>query len=75
MKPTSEQTRKGVLSAVSRLPEGLLTMKSSFRYPMELSDVASAPHPAAVDPSTAYGCVDWFIYPEPHYPEAKAVHV
>jgi hypothetical protein len=69
MKPTSEQTRKGVLSAVPCPPEDLLNMKSSFRYTMKLSDAAGTPHPAVVDPSTAYGCVDWFIYPD-----SKAVH-
>lgn len=70
MKQTSEQTRKGVLSAVPCLPDDLLTMKSSFRHPMEVSVEASELHPPVVDPSTAYGCVDWFIYPDP-----KPVHV
>jgi hypothetical protein len=65
MKPTSEQTRKGVLSAVPFPPEDLLNLTSSFRYPIESSDAAMAPHPAVVDPSTCYGCVDWFIYPDP----------
>jgi len=65
MKPTSEQTRKGVLSAVHLPPEDLLNMKSFFRYTAESSEVGTAPRPAAVDPTTAYGCVDWFIYPDP----------
>ena len=73
MKPTSEQTRNGVLSAVPLLPEDLLNMKSFFRCVTEpSSDVGPAPHPASVDPSTAYGCVDWFIYPDP---DSKAAHV
>jgi hypothetical protein len=67
MKPTSEQTRNAVLSAVPFLPEDLLTSDSFFRYSTTLTerthDVA-APHPAAVDPSSAYGCVDWYIYPD-----------
>jgi len=64
MKPTSEQTRNGVLSAVSPRPEDLLNMKSFFRGVTEPSDVGTARHPASIDPSTAFGCVDWFIYPD-----------
>jgi hypothetical protein len=72
MKPTSEQTRKGVLSAVpSYMPEDL-KMRSFFRHsPTEPSDAVAASRPAGVDPSTAYGCVDWFIYPD----APKAAHV
>jgi hypothetical protein len=70
MKPTSEQTRNGVLSAVS-LPEDLLKMRSFFRYVTDPSDVGTNPRPASVDPSTAFGCVDWFIYPE----DPKSAHV
>jgi hypothetical protein len=66
MKPTSEQTRKGVLSAVPLLPEDLLKMRSFFRYtPTESSDTVTVHRSAAVDPSSAYGCVDWYIYPDP----------
>lgn len=65
MKPTSEQTRKGVLSAVPFVPQDSPSMKSFFRYTTEPSSSAAAPNPAVVDPSTAYGCVDWFIYPDP----------
>jgi hypothetical protein len=65
MKPTSEQTRKGVLSAVPFLPEDLLKMRSFNRYtPIESAEASRVSRPAPVDPSTAYGCVDWFIYPE-----------
>lgn len=72
MNPTSEQTRKGVLSAVpSNMPEDL-RMRSFFRYnPTGPSDAVAASRPASVDPSTAYGCVDWFIYPD----TPKAAHV
>ena len=64
MKPTSEQTRNGVLSAVPFLPEDLLNMRSFFRYNPQPSDASAAQHASAVDPLTAYGCVDWFIYPD-----------
>jgi hypothetical protein len=72
MKPTSEQTRKGVLSAVpSYMPEDL-RMRSFFRCnPAGPADAVAASSPASVDPSTAYGCVDWFIYPD----APKAAHV
>jgi hypothetical protein len=65
MKPTSEQTRKGVLSAVpSYMPEDL-RMRSFFRYsPTEPSGASAASRSATVDPSTAYGCVDWYMYPD-----------
>jgi len=62
MKPTSEQTSNITHSVIPFLTEDLLTMRSSFfRYNTESSD--AAPHPAAVDSSSAYGCVDWYIYP------------
>jgi hypothetical protein len=64
MKPTSEQTRNAVLSAVPILPEDLLVMKTLFGYgAAQTPEVASA-HPAAVDPASAYGCVDWYLYPD-----------
>lgn len=65
MKPTSEQTRNGVLSAVPFLPEDLLNMRSFFRYSSQPPDANTTQHSSAVDPLTAYGCVDWFIYPDP----------
>jgi hypothetical protein len=66
MKPTSEQTRKGVLSAVPFLPEDLLNGKSFFRFNnAQPADAGATAHATAVDPLTAYGCVDWFIYPDP----------
>lgn len=65
MKPTSEQTRKGVLSAIPFLPEDLLKMRSFHRYdPTEPSESPAVPRSVVVDPSTAYGCVDWYIYPD-----------
>ena len=64
MKPTSEQTRKGVLSAVPFLQEDLVKMTSFHRYiPTEPADDVAG-RSAVVDPSTAYGCVDWYIYPD-----------
>jgi hypothetical protein len=39
-------------------------MKSFFRYTTEQTEVAAGPRPAVVDPSSAYGCVDWYIYPD-----------
>ncbi len=63
MKPTSEQTRKGVLSAVSPRAEDLLNMKSFFRCVTDPSE-GTTPRPASIDASTAFGCVDWFIYPD-----------
>jgi len=59
MKPTPEQTRNAVLSAVP-FPEELLTLKSEA---VAIGRPISA-HPLAVDPSSAYGCVDWYIYPD-----------
>ncbi len=72
MKPTSEQTRNGVLSAVPLLPEDLANMKSFFRRVTEPAHGVTAPHSPSVDPSTAFGCVDWFIYPDP---DPKAARV
>jgi hypothetical protein len=59
MKPTPEQTRNAVLSAVP-FPEELLLLKSE---PVAQVHPTSA-HPPAVDPSSAYGCVDWYLYPD-----------
>jgi hypothetical protein len=58
MKPTPEQTRNAVLSAVP-FPEELLLLKSEPVAPVH----PSSGHPPAVDPS-AYGCVDWYLYPD-----------
>lgn len=58
MKPTPEQTRNAVLSTVP-FPEALLTLKSEA---VAIGNPTSA-KPMAVDPS-AYGCVDWYIYPD-----------
>jgi hypothetical protein len=55
MKPTSEQTRNAILSAV---------LESSFRNATAVEATpAAAPQPTILDPSLAYGCVDWYIYP------------
>jgi hypothetical protein len=63
MKPTSEQTRNAILSAVP-FPEELLILESSFRNTAEPAHAVAAPHPTTLDPSLAYGCVDWYIYPD-----------
>jgi hypothetical protein len=64
MKPTSEQTRNAILSAVP-FPEELLILESSFRNTAtEPEHAGAAPHPTTVDPSLAYGCVDWYMYPD-----------
>jgi hypothetical protein len=60
MKPTPEQTRNAVLSAVP-FPEELLLRSES---PDPVLVHPNSAHPLAVDPSSAYGCVDWYIYPE-----------
>jgi len=74
MKPTSEQTRNGVLSAVSFRQDDMLKMKSFFRYsftqigpPVSVEVVPEA----SVDTTNAYGCVDWFIYPDSQVREQK----
>jgi hypothetical protein len=64
MKPTSEQTRNAVLSAVPVPPEDLQVMKTLFGYGVAQTPEVSSPHPVAVDPSSAYGCVDWYLYPD-----------
>jgi hypothetical protein len=58
MKPTPEQPRNAVLSAVP-FPEELL-LKSESPDPVH----PNSARPLAVDPASAYGCVDWYIYPE-----------
>ncbi len=64
MKPTSEQTRNAILSAVP-FPEELLILEGSFRDPaVEPAHAATAPHPTTLDPTLAYGCVDWYMYPD-----------
>lgn len=65
MKPTSQQTQNAVLSAVPLLPEDLLVMKTLFGYGVAQTPEVTSAHPAAVDPSSAYGCVDWYLYPDP----------
>jgi hypothetical protein len=66
MKPTSEQTVNGVLSAVPVLSEeDVLTLVSFSRHTIRSADDVTASHPA-VDPSSAYGCVDWYLYPDPN---------
>jgi hypothetical protein len=64
MKSTSEQTRNAILSAVP-FPEELLFLESSFRNTaVEPAHAPTAPFPTTLDPSLAYGCVDWYMYPD-----------
>ena len=64
MKPTSEQTRNAILSAVP-FPEELLileTLSATRRRTQHM--LSPQPIRLAVDPSLAYGCVDWYLYPD-----------
>jgi hypothetical protein len=58
MKPTPEQTRNAIVSAVPFSEELLLKSEPVG------SVLPGLARPLAVDPSSAYGCVDWYIYPE-----------
>jgi hypothetical protein len=64
MKPTPEQTRNAVLSSVP-FPESLLVKSEAVAIVHPTST-----RPMAVDPSSTYGCVDWYIYPDS---EAKSI--
>jgi hypothetical protein len=58
MKPTPEQTRNAVVSAVPFPEELLLTGEPVVAVrPTSVRLIA-------VEPSSAYGCVDWYIYPD-----------
>jgi len=72
MKPTSEQTRNAVLSSVPFLPEDLSSMKTLFGYGGAQTPEVVVSHPAAVDPASAYGCVDWYLYPDSKAEKAAA---
>ncbi len=73
MKPTSEQTRNGVLSAVPLPPEDLLVLKTLFGYTTTTTPAEpAAESPRTVDPSCAYGCVDWYLYPDSKIESAAA---
>lgn len=70
MKPTSERTWRGALSAPV-LTQDLLDMAEVYRHQDELDGpTLAAARPAGVDPSSAYGCVDWYIYPDPSTPNS-----
>jgi hypothetical protein len=72
MKPTSDQTLNAVLSAVP-FPEALLTLESSFHnVTTQSAGVTTSRHPTTVDPSSAYGCVDWYLYPDSEVKSAAA---
>ena len=54
MKPTSEQTRNGVLSAIPLPPEDLLVLKTLFGYTTTTTPAEpAAESPRTVDPSCA----------------------
>ena len=72
MKPTSEQTRNAVLSAVPVPPEDLQVMKILFGYGVAQTPEPTSAHQVAVDPSSAYGCVDWYLYPDPKVEDVAA---
>ena len=73
MKPTSEQTRNGVLSAVPLPPEDLRVLRTLFGYTTPTpAEPATESHSRTVDPSCAYGCVDWYIYPDSKIESAAA---
>ena len=72
MKPTSQQTQNAVLSAVPLLPEDLQVMKTLFGYGVAQTPEVTSAHPAAVDPSSAFGCVDWYLYPDPNVEDVAA---
>ena len=71
MKPTSEQTRNGVLSAVPLPPEDLLVLKTLFGYTTTPAEPATE-SPRTVEPASAYGCVDWYLYPDSKIESAAA---
>ena len=64
MKPTLQQTRNSVLAAIPYLPDELFTMKGFFPPVAETGDFGKAMQPPGVDRSSAYGCVDWYLYPD-----------
>jgi hypothetical protein len=58
MKPTPEQMRNAVLASVPFPEELLLTgERGAAVHP-------TSARPLAVEPSSAYGCVDWYLYPD-----------
>ena len=63
MEPTSEQTRHAVFAAVPVLTDDdLLSMQESYRSPE--ANAAAASGPGGADPASAFGCVDWYLYPD-----------
>lgn len=72
MKPTSEQTRNAVLSAVPFPPQDLLAMKILFGHGAAVVPATPSAHPAATDPTCAYGCVDWYLYPDARVEDVAA---
>jgi hypothetical protein len=72
MKPTSQPTRNSVLAAIPLPPDALLNMNGLFPPVAQTVDSVKATRPAAVESSSAYGCVDWYLYPDAKPESAKA---
>jgi len=47
-------------------------MKTLFGYGGAQTPEVVVSHPAAVDPASAYGCVDWYLYPDSKAEKAAA---
>ena len=59
---SSTQTRNRILSAHPCKPEEVLNVRSDSPEKLLSMNVT-------IDPSCAYGCVDWFLYPDPTGPD------
>jgi hypothetical protein len=64
MKPTLQQMRNSVLAAIPYPPDELFTVKGFFPPAAETGSCAKAMQARVVDRSSAYGCVDWYLYPD-----------
>ena len=71
---SSMQTRNRIISAVASEPDETTAPTRCSHRTANLGFVESAKkaacieapqHLAALDPSSAYGCVDWYLYPDP----------
>ena len=57
------QAGNGVLSAFPRALDQTATQLPSSR-PVADTTGTDAARPAPADPACAYGCVDWYLYPD-----------
>jgi hypothetical protein len=53
-----------VLAAIPFPANALLNVKGFFPPSAPMAESAEATRPPAVDPASAYGCVDWYLYPD-----------